>query len=295
MKSRSYVLITAAKNEAENIENTIDSVLAQTIQPTRWIITSDASNDGTDEIVERCAAKHDFIIFRKRSGSNNHSFASKYAIIREVSKLFDDVEYEFIGNLDGDIVLPPDYYEQSIRRLEDDPKLGIAGGDVYDKYGDRFVRVRNSRDSVPGAVQVFRRECFEKVEPYLPLPRGGADAAAETSARMAGWKVQSFEELLVKHLRPTSTAGTGALGARFRDGRKDYGLGYHPLFEILKSLYRIKQYPIVLGSLARLAGFFRPCLTREGWDVPDEMAHYVRRAQLDRIGFGFLGRRNEKS
>jgi glycosyltransferase involved in cell wall biosynthesis len=51
-----YVLITPARNEAAFIEQTIESVIAQTPRPVKWVIVSDGSTDGTDEIVTRYAA-----------------------------------------------------------------------------------------------------------------------------------------------------------------------------------------------------------------------------------------------
>ena len=48
-----YVLITPARNEAAFIEGTIKSVVAQTILPVKWVIVSDGSTDGTDEIVKK--------------------------------------------------------------------------------------------------------------------------------------------------------------------------------------------------------------------------------------------------
>ena len=48
-----YVLITPARNEAEFIELTIKSVVGQTVQPIKWIIVSDGSTDGTDDLVRK--------------------------------------------------------------------------------------------------------------------------------------------------------------------------------------------------------------------------------------------------
>jgi len=54
-----YALVTPARNEEALIEQTILSVVAQTIRPVRWVIVSDGSTDGTDEIVKRHARHHD--------------------------------------------------------------------------------------------------------------------------------------------------------------------------------------------------------------------------------------------
>ena len=52
-----YVLITPARDEAQFIELTIKSVLAQSIRPLRWVIVNDGSADGTEAIVSNYAAR----------------------------------------------------------------------------------------------------------------------------------------------------------------------------------------------------------------------------------------------
>jgi glycosyltransferase involved in cell wall biosynthesis len=51
----SYIIITAARNEDAFIGSVIESVLSQTVHPLAWVIVSDASTDGTDDIVKRYA------------------------------------------------------------------------------------------------------------------------------------------------------------------------------------------------------------------------------------------------
>ena len=58
---RSTCSITPARNEAEYIEQTIQSVVAQTVLPLRWVIVSDGSTDGTDAIVEKYLAGRPWI------------------------------------------------------------------------------------------------------------------------------------------------------------------------------------------------------------------------------------------
>ena len=77
VKVSSYALVTPARNESEFIELTIQSVIAQTVLPTKWVIVSDGSTDGTDEIVGRYAAEHPV----DRVGSN--AGASEKGTLRE--------------------------------------------------------------------------------------------------------------------------------------------------------------------------------------------------------------------
>ena len=56
-----YVIVTPARNEAQFIESTLQSVIAQTVRPLRWVIVSDGSTDATDEIVARYSKEHPWI------------------------------------------------------------------------------------------------------------------------------------------------------------------------------------------------------------------------------------------
>lgn len=54
-ESLKYVVITPARNEARFVELTQKSVTNQTVLPRKWVIVSDGSTDGTENIVRRHA------------------------------------------------------------------------------------------------------------------------------------------------------------------------------------------------------------------------------------------------
>ncbi len=112
-----YVLMTAAYNEEENIEQTILSVLSQTILPKRWVIVSDGSVDKTDAIVQSYETKYEFIRFVRVTRAPGRSFASKIVALQNGSALLEDVEYDFIGNVDADISVGPSYFEDLIAHI----------------------------------------------------------------------------------------------------------------------------------------------------------------------------------
>ena len=66
---------------------------------------------------------------------------------------------------------------------------------------------RGSRPwSVPGGIQLFRRECFQKIGGMLPLRYGEEDLVAEVKARMEGYTVQAFYNITgALHHRLTGT------------------------------------------------------------------------------------------
>ena len=45
-----YVLVTPARNEAEFVEKTIESVVRQSMLPVKWVVVNDGSTDSTGEL-----------------------------------------------------------------------------------------------------------------------------------------------------------------------------------------------------------------------------------------------------
>lgn len=289
MNDISYVLMSAARNEEAHIAATIASVLAQTRQPQRWVIVSDGSSDRTDRIVLRFASEHPWIELVRVEGGRDRQFASKvFALRAAISRLLRG-RFDFIGNLDVDITLPPDYYEKLLARFADRPRLGIAGGLIVDVGPHQWLDRSHNLEAVPGAVQLFRTPCFIDIGcDYPALELGGEDAVVEVLARMHGWRVQAFPELVGYHHRVTGTAGRGVLTARLIAGRRDHCLGYHPLFFSLKALHRSIEKPYLIGAGLMLYGYWRARLTGDENQVPDQVRDYLRHEQLGRMRTGLV-------
>ncbi|MFB3924905.1 MAG: glycosyltransferase family 2 protein [Syntrophales bacterium] len=281
-----YVLVTAARNEEFFIENTLQSVIRQTIRPVKWIIVSDGSTDGTDEIIRRYTKEHDFIRLLKLTRDNNRNFSSQVYAINAGYRLLQGrcaPQYDWIGNLDADISLEPDYFQRIMEKFRLNAKLGLAGGFVYENYDGKFKSRRfNNVRSVPHAVQFFRRECFEAIGGYVPLKYGGPDWCAEVMVRMKGWQAECFPDIRVYHHRHTGSA-EGVLHAKFRLGQMDYSLGSHPLFELIKCLSRIREKPYVISAILRMTGYFWLLCAGEKRPVSGEFVKFIQQEQLQRL------------
>lgn len=283
-----YALVSPVRNEAKYIGYTLDSVVAQTHLPVRWVIVSDGSTDETDAIVRRYAESHPFIRLVRREPDVNRNFGSKVRAIQEGLSHLKDVDYEFIGNLDGDVSFEPDYFEHVLTRFEEDPKLGVAGGILYDDHNGAWRKQIISADSsVAGPVQLFRRTCYEQFGGYVPLPYGGVDAVAEGMARMYGWRVRTFTDLKVRHHRRVGTEGKGVLRSFYDMGRREQVIGYHPVFGLVRAISRMRASPFVLGGICYGAGFFIAKARGLKPAVPDDYVRFLQREQLGRL----LGRR----
>lgn len=278
----SYVLITPAKNEAALIRNTLESVISQTVRPSRWIIVDDGSTDETAAIVESYVQRYPFIGLLKLTPKRKREFSSKVTAFNEGLQELGESDYPFIGNLDADIAIAPEYFEAVLEEFDRDARLGIAGGRVNTTCKGRFVCQDRTMDSVGGAVQLLRRECFAEIGGYRPLPFGGIDAAAEIMARWKGWSVRKVDEDVYEH-RQTGSAQHSMWKARYRDGIKFHTLGYDGLFFACKCLFRVMDNPVCIGSLLSITGFVVARIRRVPLCIPREAVNYLRSEQKQKL------------
>lgn len=279
---QSYGLVTAAYNEIDHIEKTLKSVVSQTELPRRWVIVSDGSTDGTDDVIREYAMKWNFIAFVRRETQNAHNFASKVQALNLALGHLLRVPVDFVGNLDADVSFEPTYFRELLGKFESNPALGIAGGVICEWDGDGYMpRDGNREDAVAGAVQMFRRECHATIGAFRPLLHGGEDWCAEIVARMHGWDVKSFSDLRIKHHRPTGTA-SGILRNCIRQGLMDYSLGSGLVFEVFRVCRRVPTRPLAIGALARLLGYLWGCCFGRP-EVPEAVAAFLRQTEAARL------------
>jgi biofilm PGA synthesis N-glycosyltransferase PgaC len=278
----SYVLITPARDEAEFIELTIKSVVRQTVLPLRWVIVSDGSTDGTDEIVKKYAVEHSWIELVRMPERRERHFGGKALAFNSGYAKVKDLHYEVIGSLDGDLSFDENYFSFLLGKLVEDPGLGLVGtpfkGTSNQTYDFNIVGLEH----VSGACQLFRRECFEEIGGYTPVKLGGVDFIALVTARMKGWKTRTFTEKACLHHREMGTAEHGWRKATFKIGIKDYAFGGHPLWEFFRVIYQMKSRP--LGGLILGAGYGWALMRRVERPIPPEMVAFRRQEQMQRLG-----------
>lgn len=295
-----YVLVTPARNEAAFIEKTILSVICQTVLPEMWVIVSDASTDSTDDIIKRYSREHPWIRLIRLEQNPNRHFASKVRAFNSGFEAARGVEYDIVGNVDADISFGEDYMEFLLERFQEDPRLGVAGTDYLEGDFHSFRDSYISENHVNGQIQLFRRQCFDEIGGYTPIRHGGIDWVAVTTARMLGWKTRSFSQRTFTHLRKMGSEGKGTFRVRFDSGRKDYFLGNHPLWEIVRGVFQMKSRPVFLGGLSILAGYFSCVITRKERPISKDLVRFNRKEQMARLktllmgGPGIRGRSKPK-
>jgi len=278
-----YVLISPVRDEEALIRHTLESVCAQSALPKRWIIVDNGSTDTTADIVLDYAKRFPWIELVRYPTCAARSFAAKAQAFSAALARVRGLDFEIIGNLDGDVSFDADYLAFLMRKFAEDPSLGVAGTpfleDGYDSARDSFEGVHH----VAGGVQLFRRQCFEEIGGYVPHFAGGIDWIAVTTARMKGWKTRSYHERRFIHYRTIGTATRGTVAAFFSYGEKDYYLGGAPLWQLCRVCYRALKKPIIVGGLAVALGYSWAALRSTPRAVSPELMRFHRAEQRKKL------------
>lgn len=195
-----------------------------------------------------------------------------------------DFQYQIIGNMDGDISFDPDHFEFLLGNFASDTKLGVAGTVFREEGGyssdkDSF----EGRTHVSGQCQLFRRQCWEQIGGYVPHRAGGIDWIAVITARMMGWKTESFREKWFFHQRRLGTASRGILSSLFSYGQKDYYMGGHPVWEMFRVAYKTTRQPLLVGGFVLGFGYCWAFLCHKPRPVSRELMAFHRKEQLAKL------------
>jgi poly-beta-1,6-N-acetyl-D-glucosamine synthase len=280
--SPSYVLITPARDEAALIDLPITSVVKQTVRPAKWVIVSDGSTDGTDDIVRKYAADHPWIELIRMPERRERHFAGKVHAFNAGYARLKGLDYNVIGNLDADVEFEEDYFDFLLAKFAENPQLGVAGTPFREgsfQYDYRFTSIEH----VSGQVQMFRRECFKDIGGYVPRKIGGADHVAVITARMKGWQTRTFVEKTHVHHRRMGTAAQHALLVPWKLGRADSALGSHPAWEFFRCIYQMRRRPFLVGGILRFASFVWAAVRGTQKEVSPDFILFRRKEEMRRL------------
>jgi len=236
----SVTIVTPAHNEEDSLNIVAQSVLAQTLPPTEWIIVDDASTDQTLELAKKTAQGRTWIQVSHRDHEAGSYDASFKAFKFGVDKITAD--WDFLVKLDADTRIEPDHIERLTAKFKSDRLLGIASGVNVEEPGISSHPRGNNR--------MYRRECWEEID--FPEDGWGWDTVDEVFARISGWKTNAFTDITCQHLR----SKLPDTSYRFHQGRLSRHLGYYWWFTLGRSAKMLLSYGL-WASLAFLAGYAR--------------------------------------
>ena len=202
---------------------TLNSLLAQTFKPSHILIVDDGSDAETKYILSDFARNHPSLIsiFTFKDLGKDYRkivYFYNYCLERVPS-----TDFHLI--LADDILLPENYAEYLINKMQMDETLAVCSGNFDDGC---------LRKPPITAAEMVRESFFHSFKKYPAYY--GFEIWLLYESLFSGNKIANFNELTFKHLRPLASEH------KFKDfGKADYCLGYHPLYMILtcsKNLFR---------------------------------------------------------
>ena len=256
--SDSYVLLSVVKNEGNHFNKTMESVAQQSIQPSIWAIFDDNSTDDTLGIIIEAQKQYDWILYSKLDEVHKRDLGLHLAnlIKKGFEYLIDycktnQIDYEYLGNLDGDLILTDHFFEKLIYELKYDHKIGIVSGDTQYLINGKLVPSGVNSEEPSGGHMLIKKECFEDCGGIMVAYSW--DSVLKAKASLRGWSTMRIKEANVIEVRDISSADGYWKGYVF-NGKSAYYRDLNPLHVIGKSFTYFLKYPHYIG-FAYLYGY----------------------------------------
>jgi glycosyltransferase involved in cell wall biosynthesis len=275
-----YYIVIPAHNEEKFIAMTLQSIVSQTVSASKVVVVNDNSTDKTAEIVMEFSQKHSFILLENKISETIHLPGSK--VILAFQKGFEilDDNYDIIVKLDGDLILPNNYFETIIKHFQSDATIGMVGGFAYvKKNGEWILENLTDKHHIRGAFKAYRKETLKQIGGLKPAM--GWDTVDELLCKFYHWKVVTDASLKVKHLKPTGTNYNKT--ARYKQGEAFYRLGYGFWITAIASgkLALLKKKPLLF--LDYLQGFWKAKAVKKPLLVTKEQANFIREYRWEKM------------
>ena len=281
----SYVLITPARNEEAFIEKTIESVIHQTVLPAemgdrgRWIDGQDCRDReplswtaSVDRAGPRCRSGETAALRPRCRRSTPAMKGSRTCGMKSSATWMPTFPLRRIIS------------SFSCRKFSEDPTPGCGRERSSGKKATvPKATASRGRSTLRASASCSGRQCWEEIGGYIPHRAGGIDWMAVTTARMMGWKTESFREKSFFHYRHLGTAERSVLASSFSYGEKDYYLGGHPVWELFRVAYRATKQPYIVEGLALGLGYCWAFLRRTPRPVSRELMAFHRKEQMAKL------------
>ena len=269
------------------MRQTLDSVIAQSVRPAKWVIVDDGSTDDTPEILAEYAKRHDWIRIVTRPDRGRRSVGP--GVIEAFYAGYETVnpdDYDYLCKLDLDLRLPPRYFEILMQRMTANPRIATCSGKAYIEEGGRLVCEGHGDETSLGMTKFYRVSCFKEIGGFVrEVMWDGIDCHC---CRMKGWIACSWDEpeLRFIHLRPEGSSQQSVYAGRMRHGHGQYFMGTGFLYMLASAIYRMNERPYVSGSLAVLWGWVKSAIQRKPRYENAEFRKFLRRYQLRALMVG---------
>ena len=237
------------KETASNLVECFNSLLAQTIQATEWVVVEDGPlNDGLYEVLEEYQNKYPNLIKRVKLEKNvGLGLALREGVL--------NCSNEMIARMDTDDICVPERFEKELEMFENNPDLDVCGtyikefdGDINNIISERAVPIKHDdivkyqkrRSALNHMTVMYKKSSVLKSGNYEHAPLM-EDDLLWTRMILSGCKMTNIPEYLVY-----ARTGLNMIGRRGgfsylkkykKSRRKVYDLGFISYWDYLVTLF----------------------------------------------------------
>lgn len=208
-------IVMCAFNAANYIDETIDSVLAQTFTDFELIIVNDGSTDHTSKIVESYADPRIVLVEQENGGPA----AARNTALQHASG-------EYVAILDSDDLWLPRYLEKMLKIFKSDPNIDFAYPNA-ELFGTPYWNGKRFMDRDPSSLpitldklisrecnvfisSIFKREIIAAVGGFDTSLKGSEDLDLWFRICNAGYHFTFTREILVKYRKRDDSLSSGS-------------------------------------------------------------------------------------
>lgn len=268
-----FYIVIPAHNEADFIGSTLQSLINQTLQPTKIVVVDDHSSDGTASIVKDLSKQHPWISLVSNSSTEAHLPGEK--IITAFYKGFEslDSKYDVVCKFDADVIFPKNYLETLVKHFSNNTKLGMIAGHCYIKQNGSWVLENlTSKDHIRGGLKAYRKACFSDIGGLKKSM--GWDTIDELLALYNNWQFKTDESLHVKHLKPTGANYNKS--AKHLQGTALYKMRYGFTLAFLSALKLAYKKRRIILFWDYISGYIKASYDKESFLINEDQGAFVR-------------------
>lgn len=274
-----YIVIPTYNEEA-HLNQTLQSLVTQTIRPSKLVVVNDNSTDNSQKIIDHYVSSYDFISSTTNVSDAIHEPGSK--VVNAFHKGFAamDDNYDIICKFDADLIFPKDYLESIISVFKTNPKCGMAGGFCYiSNKGHWKLENLTNQDHIRGALKAYRKDCFNQIGGLKKTI--GWDTIDELLAKYHGWEVKTDTSLRVKHLKPTGTSYSKE--SRQMQGEAFYKMRYGLALSVIAAIklgIKKKSFGYIIDTIK---GYYLAQKNKKIFSVSDKEGVFIRNLRWNGI------------
>ena len=259
-KTRKVIAFFPCRNEEKHLPIVLNSMINQTHPFHEIIIVNDCSTDRTKEIAEDYGVK----LINLKLKHPSYIGKPQLATIFNRALLFiyaNEYKFDYLMQHGGDTVLPRNYVETIIKRMESDKQIVIAGGIIKSEF--------QYKEHIRGLGRFYKADFWNTYIKFYPINYSW-ESYPLFKALSLGYKLRNYPDLVMIPLRHT------------RLYKENYGLsmrelGYFPPFAIGKCLLST-----IFGRKAGIK-MLKSYLFSPSWIMDVKIKNWIRLHQIKRI------------